>query len=391
MRRRELAGTFFMIGLTSYGGPAIVARIREVTVLEKGWLSDEEFEETLAFVQILPGPVAVQTAAHIGWRFFGGLGVLLALTSYTLPAFLLMLALSAAYMRWETATVVATAFAGLGAVIVGIVAQSTLAMAQPALKDWRGVAIALAAALALFDGESTLLVLTAAALVGALLGLHGADSAPAATDGPSGMPLPSGRYRTTVAWVALVGGAFAAFVLASRLLAPAFPALGLAMTKINLLAFGGGYTAVALMFQEVVRNTSHAWLTPKEFIDGLALGQITPGPVMITATFIGYRVGGPLGAVFGTVCAFLPSALFLTLLAPQFARVRELRAVQYAVRGLLAAFIAMLLHVLAQVADSALVGPWQLALAGGSFVALQWRVNPLWVIVAATAVALLVL
>ena len=95
-------------------------------------------------------------------------------------------------------------------------------------------------------------------------------------------------------------------IVASRLASPTLPTLGVSMTKINLVAFGGGYTAVAFMYQEAVHNLAHAWLTPKEFIDGLALGQITPGPVIITATFIGYKVGGALGAVFATVCIFLP-------------------------------------------------------------------------------------
>jgi len=167
-----------------------------------------------------------------------------------------------------------------------------------------------------------------------------------------------------------------------------FPALGATMAKINLLAFGGGYTAIALMFHEVVNNTAHAWLTSKEFIDGLALGQITPGPVIITATFIGYRVGGLAGAIFATVCIFLPSSLLLVLIAPHFARVRHLAAVQSAVSGLLAAFIAMLLYVLAAVAKSAFIGPWDVALAAAAFAALRLRVNVVWVVLGATAVAL---
>jgi chromate transporter len=168
------------------------------------------------------------------------------------------------------------------------------------------------------------------------------------------------------------------------------PTLGVSMTKINLIAFGGGYTAVAFMFQEAVHNAANAWLTPKEFVDGLALGQITPGPVIITATFIGYRVGGVLGSAFATACIFLPSSLLLVLLAPHFARLRHLAVVQNAVGGLLAAFIAMLLHVLAQVAKSAFVGPFEVALAIAAVAALRLRVDVIWVVIGATALALLV-
>jgi chromate transporter len=185
-----------------------------------------------------------------------------------------------------------------------------------------------------------------------------------------------------------VAAAFVVALLASRLVSPLFPALGATMAKINLLAFGGGYTAIALMFRDVVQSAAHPWLTSKEFIDGLALGQITPGPVIITATFIGYRVGGPVGAVFATVCIFLPSSLLLVLAAPHFARVRHLATVQNAVSGLLAAFIAMLLYVLAAVARSAFIGPWDLVVAAAAFAALRLRVNVVWVVLGATAVAL---
>ena len=184
--------------------------------------------------------------------------------------------------------------------------------------------------------------------------------------------------------------AFVVALSASRIVSPRFPSLGVTMAKINLVAFGGGYTAIALMFHDVVHNPATAWLTSKEFIDGLALGQITPGPVSITATFIGYRVGGVLGATFATVCIFLPSSLLLVLLAPHFARLRGLRTVQDAVGGLLAAFIAMLLHVLALVAKSAFVGPWDIALTLAAIAALRLRVNVVWVVLAAIALSLLV-
>ena len=388
--RAQMAGTFFRIGATAYGGPAIVAQIREVVVLEKKWVSEGEFAESLAFAQMLPGPVAVQTAAHLGWRLHRGIGTAVALTAYVAPSFLLMLALSAAYFRFEGLPVVAKAFRGLGAAVVAIVAQSILSMARPAVKDWQGLAIAAGAAVGFFAGANTLLVLAAAALAGVLAGLirrSGRNGTGAPAPSPTG-PAVDGAGRRTALATAGVALAFVGALLASRLVSPAFPVLGGTMAKINLLAFGGGYTAVALMFHDVVQSAHH-WLTAKEFIDGLALGQITPGPVIITATFIGYRVGGLAGAVFATVCIFVPSSLLLVVIAPHFARVRHLAVVQSAVAGLLAAFIAMLLYVLAAVAKSSLLGPWDLALAAAAFTALRLRVNVVWVVLGATAVALL--
>ncbi len=388
---RQMARTFFRIGATAYGGPAIVAQIRSEVVLRKGWVSDEEFRETLAFAQMLPGPVATQTAAHLGWRLHRGRGVLFAMLAYNSPAFLLMLALSAAYFRFEGLPLVSVALRGLGAAVVAIVAQSILSMTGPALPDWRAVGIAAAAAAAFFARADALFVLLGAALVGVLLGLlrktapTGADDDPVVPVRPSGTDRP--YFRTVLSTVA-VAVALTAAVWGSRFASPRFPALGATMAKINLVAFGGGYTAVALMFHDVVNDPATAWLTPKEFIDGLALGQITPGPVIVTATFIGFRVGGPFGAFLATVCIFLPSSLLLVLLAPHFARLRHVPVVRAAVGGLLAAFIALLLHVLADVARSAIVGAWDLGLAAACMAALRLKVSPIWVVVGSVVFAL---
>ncbi len=165
VRMRDLARTFFWIGLTSYGGPAIVAQIRKVTVRDKRWLTDDEFGESLAFCQTLPGPIAVQTGAHVAWRLRGALGALVATVAYVLPAFLLMLGLSALYFRTGQLPAVQTILQGLRAVVVAIVADSILSMAQPSLKDWRGVLLAGAAAAALLGGVSAFLVLLGAALL----------------------------------------------------------------------------------------------------------------------------------------------------------------------------------------------------------------------------------
>jgi chromate transporter len=384
----ELAKTFLRIGATSYGGPAIVAQIREVTVLQKRWLTEDEFRESLAFAQMLPGPIAVATAAHAGWRLHGGIGTFVAMVSYISPAFLLMLGLSAGYFHFEGMPSVTTAFRGLGAAVVAIVVQSIVSMAQPALRNWQGLAIAAAAAAGFFVGADSLLVLLAAGIAGVLVGLVWPG-----IPGPTAEPRPSTNgavsYRRTLLATTAVALAFVVALSASRLISPRFPPLGVMMAKINLVAFGGGYTAIALMFHDVVHDPATASLTSKEFIDGLALGQITPGPVSITATFIGYRVGGVLGAAFATVCIFLPSSLLLVLLAPHFARLRGWRAVQDAVGGLLAAFIAMLLHVLAEVAKSAFMRPWDVALAVAAIAALQLRVNVVWVVLAAIALSFL--
>ncbi|MCI4397369.1 MAG: chromate efflux transporter [Acidobacteria bacterium] len=381
VRIGDLAWTFFRVGATSYGGPAIVARIREVCVLEKGWLSGEEFEETLAFCQTLPGPIAVQTAAHIGWRKAGNRGLFVTLASYILPTFLLMLLLSWAYFRFGGVPQVAAAFKGLGAAVVGIVAQAILGMAHSALKDWKGVAIACLAAAALYAGLGALLVLLCSSLLALLL-----------RAGRTAAPLPardstSRERKPAWPWLLAVALVFAAAAWCSGFINPRFPSLALVMAKVDLLAFGGGYTAVALMFDLAVHQ--QAWLAPKAFVDGLALSQVTPGPVIVNATFIGYAVGGFGGALIGTAAVFLPSALLLALLAPFYARLIALPITGALVRGLLAAFIALLFQVLWRVASESLIDLPTALIATAAFALLVRKVDPLWIILGTLALSLI--
>lgn len=383
VRLRELVDTFFLIGLTSYGGPAIVAQIRAVTVLKKKWLTEDEFQESLAFCQTLPGPIAVQTAAHVGWRMGGPLGALLVTVAYVLPTFVFMLVLSALYVRLGELPAVVSVLQGLRAVVVAIVMDSILSMARPALKDWRGVLMAAVAAAALLLGAGALPVLLGSALAATFL-LWGVKPPEGKEGWGEGTVRPTHRW-TTIATILSVAVLFSAGAAVSGWWNPALPGLALTMVKVDMLAFGGGYTAIALMHDQVVKV--HPWLTSQEFLDGLALGQITPGPVMITATFVGYKVAGMVGALVATVGIFLPSWLLLALLAPQFQRMRSLVLVHRMVRGLLAAFVAMLVYVLWQVTQAA-VGDWRgWLVTAAALAALRAKVPPLWVVGAGIVVS----
>jgi chromate transporter len=335
---------------------------------------------------MLPGALAIQTAAHVGWRLHGAHGAFIALAAYTLPAFALILGLSVAYFHFGDLPAVAAVFKALATVIVAIVVDSILAMAKPALRDLWGVALAALAAVGFFSGARALAVLAAAALAGIVLrlGRHGP-----VTDAP--VPPHGHQRRVTYTAVGAAALLLTLLVLGSGRLNRELPALGATMTKINLLSFGGGYTAVALMYQETVRHPERHWLSAKEFVDGLALSQVTPGPVIVTGTFIGYRVGRLPGALLATTCLLLPSALLLVLLAPHFAALRKLEVVQSAVRGLLAAFVAMLLHVLAEVAKAAFIAPWTVVASLAAIAALRARVPMVWLLLAAVAAGLLFL
>lgn len=182
-------------------------------------------------------------------------------------------------------------------------------------------------------------------------------------------------------WVvaALVG---AALVWGPELWAPVLGRLNLLLMKLGLLAFGGGFTLIPLIQQEVVERLG--WLTTREFMDGIALGQVTPGPIMITATFVGYRIAGVVGAVASTLAVFFPSFLVLVGAVPHFDRIKQLQTVQWMIRGVLAGFIGLLVFVLLQFGQASLVDwkAWGLAVA--AFLALRWKVDLL-VIVGVTA------
>ncbi len=159
--------------------------------------------------------------------------------------------------------------------------------------------------------------------------------------------------------------------------------------KLGALAFGGGFTLVPLIQREVVEH--RGWLTTREFIDGIALGQMTPGPIAITATFVGYRLAGVAGAVGSTVAVFLPSFLILMAALPHYDRIKRLRAVRWMVQGLLAAFIALLLSVLVEFGRASLVDWKTVGLAAAAAVALWWKIDLLLIVAGAAILSILVL
>jgi chromate transporter len=165
----------------------------------------------------------------------------------------------------------------------------------------------------------------------------------------------------------------AALVMLPRLWSPALSQLSLSFMKIGVLAFGGGFAMIPLIQQEVVVRLG--WMTTREFMDGIAMGQVTPGPIVITAAFVGYRVGGLVGAIASTLAVFYPSFLVLIGLIHHFDRIRRLDAVQWAIRGVLAAFIALLVFTVWQFARASLIDWQSWVLAVAALVALRMRVG----------------
>lgn len=371
----RLAGAACYIGIAGYGGgPAIIAYTHQYFVLRKGWVSEHDFQLGLSLSQVLPGAQALSVITFLGYRLGGAWGALVASACFLAPATLLMIALSALYFAFGQLPIVQVLFKGLGAVVVALLVNATWSMGRTALKDRRGMVIALAAFLTLlWLHTAVLVVIVAAAGVGALL--YPRQPLPLTEDETTGNPA---RGKALWGWglvVLVVLGALLYITWESTA-----TQLFLAMLRVGVFTFGGGYASVPLLQHEVV---THQWLTIRQFLDGIALGQVTPGPVLITGTFIGYHVLGVWGAVLGTLAIFAPGGIAMFFLTRQHHRIRQLRWLWAMVRGVVAAFIGVLLFVTIQLAGQSLTDWKTVVLAAIGIVALMiWRRDPLWVILA---------
>jgi chromate transporter len=373
---------FFRLGLTAFGGPAMVAYIGKLAVKERGWLSDESFRDGAALCQMIPGATAIQSAAYVGLRAAGGGGAAAAFVGFGLPAFLLMLLLSVLYQHGHDAAPVIAAFAGLQVIVVAIVANAALNFARGSLRSWQDGLLTAGAALALVFGFSPLLVIAAAGALGLLI-YRGAASQVVTSHPQDHIERQGGRTAFVVTAAAAVA------LLALFFATPRLFDLSTLMMRVDLFAFGGGYASVPLMLHEVV--SVRGWMDSKTFMDGIALGQVTPGPIVITATFVGYRLAGLLGAAIATISAFTPSFVILAGAVAHFDRLRRSVLFNRALRGVLASFVGLLVAVAIRFG---LVAAWSLpaiVIALLAFIALRFRVNILWVVLAGAIVSALVL
>lgn len=371
--RRFIASALYL-GIAAYGGgPAIIAMMRDLFVVQREWLHDEDLHTAISISQLLPGAQAVSVITYLGYRLAGTWGALLGSVFFLTPCFLLMLLLSALYFAFGGVPLVHSIFTGLGAVVVAILTNATVTMGRSALIDLWSIFIALATAILLyvFHPPFFVLILTAAC-VGWLLYRQ---RIPPNDDAARVIPTPVGS------WFWWTSGILLAACTALLIVTHTNPItrLVLEMLHVGALTFGGGFTAIALFQHEAV-EVMH-WLTPRAFLDGLALGQVTPGPIFITSTFIGYAVLGPVGALCGTLAVFFPGAFAAFLAAHLPAATFARPALRAMVRGVVAAFIGVLITTTFTLAQTSLIDwrTWFVA-SSGVITLLLFKRDPLWVI-----------
>ena len=375
----QLFISFLRLGATAFGGPAMVAYIRKMAVEKKRWLDDQSAHDGVALCQTIPGATAMQMSAYVGLRARGVAGAAASFIGFGLPAFLFMMILSALYARTHTLPAVVSAFNGLQAIVVALVANATLSFGRTSVKNWKNVINGLIAA-GLFGLKiNPILVIIVAAFLGVVL--YSKQPHPDRVNPTDKTHTPKSLFLMLS--VTVIG--FTAFYFLDRKLFD----LATLMFRIDLFAFGGGFASVPLMFYEVVQVRQ--WLDGPTLLNGIVLGQVTPGPIVITATFIGYLFKGPFGGLIATICVFLPSFMMVVGIVPYFDRLRGSPHFKKVITGILCSFVGLLLTVTIRFALSI---PWdftRILLSSAAFVALLLKVDILWVIVVGTMISLIVL
>ncbi len=354
---REVAGTFLRVGLTAFGGPAgHIAIMRDEFVRRRAWLDDATFVDLIGAANLIPGPTSSELAMHIGHRRAGWAGLIVAGLAFLLPAVLIVALLAWLYVEHGRRPEVAALLAGITPIMVAIVAHAGWSIARATVRSPVLAVLFVGAVGAVLAGVPEIAVLLGAGVLwlgrvalgrGSLAFGMAAWIWPAiARDAAAG----TGTVVGTAAGTAPAGTAAAAGTVAAAVVASVVtPGLIFgAFLKIGAVLFGSGYVLVALLRAELVDGLG--WITEAQLLDGVAVGQATPGPLFSTATFIGYLVGGPLGAIAATVGVFLPAFVAVAVSIPVLDRLRTSVHARAFLDGVNAAAVGLLGVVALQLA-----------------------------------------
>ncbi len=372
--------SFLRLGLTAFGGPAMVAYIKEMAVTRRKWLDEDKFENGIALCQTIPGATVMQTAAYVGLRARGIAGALASFVGFGLPAFILMLVLSSLYARYHEVPRIISLFNGLQVAVVAIVANATYSFGKSTLNNFRDIFLAIIASALLWIGVSPFIVILGAAVAGITF-LSGKGIIPVST--VKGETDRHSIKQLSVLLLIFFLGLLMLYLIDAKLLN-----LAVLMMRIDLFAFGGGFASIPLMLHEIVNV--RGWMDSKTFMDGIALGQVTPGPIVITSTFVGYLTHGIAGAFVATIAIFTPSFLMVVAITPLMDRLRTSTYFLRATKGILASFVGLLFFVTVKFGFAV---PWDIVrvlLVCAAFVALVKKVDILYVVLISAVVSIII-
>ena len=377
---RDLFLSFLRLGFTAFGGPAMVAHIRELSIQRRKWIDEGDFKNGIALCQSIPGATAIQMAAYVGLKSRGVMGALASYVGFGLPAFILMLAFSILYARYNRLPEFISLFSGLQVIVVAIILHALYTFGKSNIKSVKSAIIAILSASLFWWGISPFMVVAGAGIAGVIL--FRAHPAEASQSG-----------RKDIQWevrkIIILGLILFAALIGLYFLNAALFTLASIMLKIDLFAFGGGFASLPLMLHEIVMVKG--WMASGTFMDGIALGQVTPGPIVITAAFVGYIVQGLAGAVVATIAIFTPSFFMVVTIAPIFDRLRASPYFARVIEGILASFVGLLLFVFIKFASAV---PWdvvRIILGLAALVALIRKVDILYIVPIGAVLSVLIL
>ena len=347
----QFALYFLKLGCIGFGGPiALVGYMQKDLVEDRKWISQEDYLKGLAFSQLAPGPLAAQLGIYLGFVRAGFAGATIVAVAFILPSFVMVLAISKAYLSFGGTRFIAALFYGIGAAVIAIIARSATKLVKTVIKKdkllW-AIFLLLAASTAITEREVVWIFLAAGVIV---------------MIARAGVPIWKPRGALSCCWIP-----------ASAAISGTTASLLLFFLKASLFVFGSGLAIIPFLHGGVVQE--HHWLTEAQFLDAVAVAMITPGPVVITVAFIGYLVNGIWGAFAAAIGVFLPVYLFVVLLAPLYKQFSDNVQIRAFVQGVTAAATGAIAGAVIVLGRHSIRDSWTLAIALATFLVLtKWKV-----------------
>lgn len=386
MSLRRLILLFLKIGATSFGGyMALVAHVQDNVVEKKKWLSQEEFLDGVTLAQMLPGATSMNVVTYTGQKLKGTLGGIVSLIAVITPSFVLMVVLTELYLRYRYMPQIDIFLSGVNPAVIALILVVALRLGRQSVKSIKDMVMAVTglAFTFFFKGKFPIVILIIG-LIGILIYRSELrqEKQPyqenTQDDGSKKSGGSSGRLMSFLPLTAI-------FALSPELLVQLF----LIFFKIGAVIFGGGYVMIPVIQKEVVNV--YQLVTPREFVDGLAMGQATPGPILITAVFIGYKAAGLAGALAAAAGIFMPSAILVLVLGKYLPWLKQFAYARAFLKGIQAAIVGLLVYVAISLGQTVITDMTGLALLAAGFFLMLWnRVDNFFVILGAGLAGLII-
>jgi len=364
----EIVLIFLKLGTIGFGGPtALIALMETEMVHKRKWVSHEYFMDMLAATNLVPGPNAVEMAIHLGQIRAGFLGLLLAGFSFLLPPTVITLVLAILYVRWGSLPQITQIFYGISPVVISIILFSGIRIGKSALNSATTVCLALICVVASLLNIDEAVIILSSGLISVLIYI----------------------FRTNKITPVLFLLSFTVnFITVCSFVNSKLANLGLYFLKIGFILFGSGLVLFAYIHNDLVNNFQ--WLTERQLLDAIAVGQFTPGPVSSSVTFIGYLIAGIPGAIISTLGIFFPSFIIVTILGKILPKIRKSQIVQIFLNGVNAAVVALIISVTISLFKSSISDYLTLAIFFSSlFIIWKYKIDPIWLILSGAIIGLM--